>query len=102
MNIISESRVIEGHWMYCLSEACYGIAASFELAHWLMSQWHTVVFDFEPVYDIWKSGGTYEVIGDTCMYSEVFQTNEHRRRSDSLLAYPHARSPSDRSRQPSG
>jgi hypothetical protein len=65
-DIISESQVVDDHWIYCLAEACYGIAASYVLARWLMSHWYRVDFDFEPTYGIWKAGGGYEVSGDTC------------------------------------
>lgn len=65
-DIISESRVVNDHWIDCLTKACYGIAASYDLAHWLMSHWSAVDFDFEPTYGIWKAGGVYEVAGNTC------------------------------------
>jgi hypothetical protein len=65
-DFISESKVANDHWIYCVEEACYGIAASYELAHWLMSHWYAVEFDFEPTYGIWKAGGFYEIAGDTC------------------------------------
>lgn len=65
-DILTGSLTVEDHWAYCLSEACYGVAASDELAHWLMSHWYAAAFDFEPSYGLWKGGGAYEVIGDTC------------------------------------
>lgn len=66
VDIISGSQLAKDHWMHCLKEACYGIAANYDLAHWLMSHWLSVDFDFEPTYQIWKGGGTYEVVADTC------------------------------------
>jgi len=65
-DIISQSQITNDHWIYCMTEACYGIAASYELAHWLMSQWYAVDLDFEPTYGIWRAGGFYEIAGDTC------------------------------------
>lgn len=65
-DLIAVSHLIDDHWIDCLTEACYGIAASYELAHWLMSQWYAVDFDFEPAYDLWKSGGRYEIAGGIC------------------------------------
>jgi hypothetical protein len=65
-DIIAESQVVNDPWIYCIAEACYGIAASYDLASWLMSHWYAVDFDFEPTYGIWKAGGAYEVAGDTC------------------------------------
>jgi hypothetical protein len=65
-DIISGSRVIEDRWFNCLSEACYGIAASYDLANWLLSHWYSVLFDFEPAYGIWKADAVYEVVGSTC------------------------------------
>jgi hypothetical protein len=65
-DLISASKISDDHWIYCMSEACYGIASSKELQHWLMSQWYKVDIDFEPAYRIWKADGAYEVVGDTC------------------------------------
>jgi hypothetical protein len=65
-DIIAESQVVNDHWIYCIAEACDGIAASYVLSGWLMSHWYAVDFDFEPAYGIWKAGGVYEVVGDTC------------------------------------
>jgi hypothetical protein len=38
------------HWFYCLSEACYGIAADYVLEMWLTSHWRGSGADFEPAY----------------------------------------------------
>lgn len=65
-DIILESPVVDDHWFYCLKEACLGIAASQDLADWLMSHWYGLHVDFEPAYGIWKAGGRYEIVGDTC------------------------------------
>lgn len=65
-DLLTESRTVEDHWVYCLSEACYGIAANYNLTRWLMSHWSDADFDFEPSYGLWKGGGAYEVIGNTC------------------------------------
>jgi len=61
------------HWVYCLDEACYGIAASFELRDWLMSQWRDIEFDFGPRYQLWRAGGTYEVRDGICYVAERHQ-----------------------------
>jgi hypothetical protein len=71
----SMSVVVDDHWIYCLNEACYGIAACYDLAHWLMSHWYAVEGDFEPAYGIWKAGGRYEFVGDTCyVYRDSSET----------------------------
>lgn len=81
------------NWMYCLNEACYGVAANFALQDWLMLTWNHAeflpsdtkpgllsrlglaksapVFDLEPSYGLWKAGGEYKLDGDTCYVSEV-------------------------------
>jgi hypothetical protein len=60
-------------WMYCLREACYGIAASFELQDWLMLALRESVpdFDLEPAYRLWKAGGAWVLDGETCCVHEV-------------------------------
>ncbi|MCR6476032.1 hypothetical protein NU688_07685 [Variovorax sp. ZS18.2.2] len=81
------------HWMYCLKEACYGIAASFVLRDWLMLAMNVEflrparapqgilgtlglrkgepAFDLEPAYRLWKAGGKYVLDGATCFVHEV-------------------------------
>ncbi len=71
-DIMRESRVVDDHWIYCLTDACYGISASHDLTHWLMSHWYGLHIDFEPAYGIWKAGGRYEIVGDTC---HVYRTS---------------------------
>jgi hypothetical protein len=71
-DIILGSPVVDDHWIYCLKEACYGIAASRGLADWLMSHWYGLHVDCEAAYGIWKADGRYEIVGDTC---HVFRTS---------------------------
>lgn len=65
-DILLESLPVTDHWISCLREACYGIAASYDLAAWLMSHWHAVDFDHETTYGLWKAGIVYEIAGDKC------------------------------------
>jgi hypothetical protein len=65
-DLLSDSCELNERWQYCLDEACYGIAASFELQHWLMSHWYDLKFDFETAYFIWKSGYSYDVEDNIC------------------------------------
>lgn len=58
-------------WFYCLSEACYGLAASFALRDWLMSVWYQSGFDFTPAYLLWKAGGKYSLKDGVCVVYEV-------------------------------
>lgn len=70
-DIVSDAKLCRDHWVDCLSEACYGIAASFELQSWLMMPWSGAKIDFEPAYALWKAGGAYRVVGDVCYVYEV-------------------------------
>lgn len=79
-------------WRSCLREACYGIAASYDLQNWLMlglsgnalslprkggllaSLWlrrSGEVFDLEPSYRLWKAGGSIKLDGETCCVHAV-------------------------------
>ncbi len=48
-------------WIFGLSEMCYSIAASYDLARWLMQDWIVVEADFEPLYALWKTGGYWDI-----------------------------------------
>lgn len=90
-DVLSSAERDRPRWKYCLGEACYGIAASFELKNWLMlalneralarpaggllaSLWQRrsgAVFDLEPSYRLWKAGGHYVLDGETCRVHAV-------------------------------
>ena len=63
---ILRRRTIDKHWIYCVSEACYGVAANYDLSYWLMSHWYRQCVDFEPAYEFWKGGGKYAIHEGTC------------------------------------
>ncbi|MHC2067250.1 hypothetical protein ACYFX5_07250 [Bremerella sp. T1] len=58
-------------WFYALSEACYGIAATYTLRDWLLQGWFDVAIDLTPSYELWKAGGRYKIVDGTCY---VFET----------------------------
>ena len=82
-------------WLYCLKEACHGIAADYALQDWLMLfllqpdlpqpkpkqrgglisklglRREAPMLDLEPAYALWKAGGRYEIDGATCWVYEV-------------------------------
>jgi len=57
----------DDHWYYCLSEACYAIAASFELRDWLMADWFTPrPLGWEAAYLLWWENIRYVIRDGVC------------------------------------
>jgi hypothetical protein len=50
-------------WFYCLREACYGMAADYDLQRYLMTDFYQFRFDFRAYYEFWVGGG-YCAIAD--------------------------------------
>ncbi len=48
-------------WTDGLGEACYSIAASYELAAWLTQDWNVADVDLEPLYALWRAGGRVKI-----------------------------------------
>jgi len=48
-------------WTRCLAEACYANAESYDLAYWLTKNWRRTSVDLEPLYELWKAGGSVGV-----------------------------------------
>jgi hypothetical protein len=47
----------EPQWFSCLREACYTIAADYDLQRYLMSDFYSVHFDYHAYYEFWIGGG---------------------------------------------
>lgn len=54
------------NWLYCLGEACYSIANSYELQEWLMQDWFVTDTDLEPLYEFWRAGGRLTIDEGKC------------------------------------
>ena len=76
-DLLIEMLPLDQNWMDVLYEACYGIAASFDLRDWLVSDWCDTDVNFEPSYEFWKAGGEFTINEKVCY---VYQTEM---RSDS-------------------
>ena len=64
------------YWQYCLSEACYGFTGNnLDVRHWMMTPWIKQPVDLEPMFDLWRGGGTYGFAGDRVhVFSRVDST----------------------------
>ncbi len=52
----------------CLREACYGLASSYDLQHYLMQDFFTYNYDVDALYELeWVSGCDHRFHGDTCV-----------------------------------
>lgn len=58
-------------WDTAIGEACYGIAASYELRSWFLSSWNDDQPDLGAVYEFWKAGGDFRFEDGKCIVYEV-------------------------------
>jgi hypothetical protein len=64
--INASSYNLKDHWKYCLSEACYGIAANYAVRDFLMSDFYGINYNFDLPYQLWKGGWKYKIHETTC------------------------------------
>jgi hypothetical protein len=58
-------------WFSCLREACYTIAADYDLQRYLMSDFYSVRFDYRAYYELWVGGGRYAFEDGRCLVGSV-------------------------------
>lgn len=59
------------HWFDCLKEACYGMAADYNLQRYLMADFYSLRFDYGAYYEFWVGGGTYALAEGRCLVTSV-------------------------------
>ena len=58
-------------WFDCLKEACYGMAANYNLQRYLMTDFYSLRFDYRAYYELWIAGGTYALDDGKCLVTSV-------------------------------
>jgi hypothetical protein len=58
-------------WFYCLKEACYAIAADYDLQRYIMSDYYRIRFDYAAYYEFWIGGGRLFFDDGRCLVSAV-------------------------------
>ena len=58
-------------WFDCLKEACYGMAANYNLQRYLMTDFYSLRFDYGAYYELWVGGGTYALDDGRCLVTCV-------------------------------
>ena len=59
-------------WFWCLREACYTIAANYDLQRYLMSDFYRLRFDYRAYYEFWIGGGWHAFTDDgRCLVTSV-------------------------------
>jgi hypothetical protein len=59
------------HWFDCLQEACYAMAANYDLQRYLMSDFYRFRFDYAAYYEFWIGGGRFRFDEDRCRVTTV-------------------------------
>jgi hypothetical protein len=73
-DFLRSNEVTQASWFRCLEEACYAMAADYELQRYFMSDFYRIRFDYGAYYELWIGGGTYFFDGEQCLVASV-----HRR-----------------------
>jgi hypothetical protein len=58
-------------WFYCLKEACYAIAADYDLQRYFLSDYYRIRFDYGAYYELWVGGGKLFFDAGQCIVSPV-------------------------------
>jgi hypothetical protein len=59
------------HWFGCLKEACYGMAANYNLQRYLMADFYSLRFDYGAYCEFWVGGGSYALDDGRCLVTSV-------------------------------
>jgi hypothetical protein len=59
------------HWFHCLKEACYGMAANYNLQRYLMADFYSLRFDYGAYCEFWVGGGSYALDDGRCLVTSV-------------------------------
>jgi hypothetical protein len=60
-------------WFDCLKEACYGMAANYDLQRYFMMDFYSFRFDYGAYYEFWVGGGSYSLDDGQCLVRSVQQ-----------------------------
>ena len=70
-DFLRSNEVTQASWFWCLKEACYAIAADYNLQLYFMSDYYRISFDYGAYYELWIGGGTYFLDDGQCFVSTV-------------------------------
>lgn len=68
---LDSNKDVDAPWFYCLSEACYAIAANYDLQRYFMSDYYRIRFDYGACYELWIGGGKLFFDDDRCLVTQV-------------------------------
>jgi hypothetical protein len=60
-------------WFDCLKEACYAMAADYDLQRYFMSDYYRIRFEYGAYYELWIGGGGLFFHNGQCLVSPVKQ-----------------------------
>jgi hypothetical protein len=70
-DFLRANEVTQASWFRCLEEACYAMAADYDLQRYFMSDFYRIRFDYGAYYELWIGGGTYFFDGGQCLVASV-------------------------------
>jgi hypothetical protein len=70
-DFLESNNDVEAPWFYCLSEACYAMAANYDLQRHLLSDYYRIRFDYSACYELWVGGGKLFFDNGQCLVTAV-------------------------------
>jgi hypothetical protein len=61
------NEVAQAPWFACLKEACYAMAADYDLQRYFMSDYYRIRFDYSAYYELWIGGGKFFFDDGRCL-----------------------------------
>src|SRR5262245_36847870 len=56
-DFLRSNEVTQASWLWCLEEACYAMAADYNLQHYFTSDYYRIHFNYGAYYELWIGGG---------------------------------------------
>jgi len=70
-DFLGSNEDVQTPWFDCLQEACYSMAANYDLQRYFMSDYYRIRFDYGAYYELWIGGGKLLFDDGQCLVTSV-------------------------------